>query len=104
DLMDINKPITIEAPAGVKPPMPEDIPVVADATELSAGFGIVTYKTAQSVEAVTAFYEAQMPAYGWAKAESAIPGFLSFTKGERTAQVMIQSEEGKTTVTIMAGE
>lgn len=104
DLMDINKPITIEPPAGVKPAMPEDIPIMEGALELGAAFGMITYKTNKDVQTVTAFYETQMPIYGWTKGESAIPGFLSFTKGERTAQVMIQSEEGKTTVAIMTGE
>ncbi|MEM4724989.1 MAG: hypothetical protein QXP01_08265 [Candidatus Hadarchaeum sp.] len=104
DLMDINKPITIEPPAGVKPAMPEDIPAMDDAMELGAAFGMITYKTNKDVQTVTAFYETQMPIYGWTKGESAIPGFLSFTKGERTAQVMIQTEEGKTTVAIMTGE
>ena len=104
DLTDMNKPITIEAPAGVKPAMPEDIPIVDGATELTAISGMVSYKTTQSVEAVTAFYEAQMPVHGWTKGEGVVPGLLSFTKGARTAQIMIQSEEGKTTVVIIAGE
>jgi len=104
DLTDINKPITIEPPAGVESAMPKDIPVLDDAAELAAGFGMISYKTAKDEATVTAFYEAQMPANGWTKGESAIPGFLSFTKGERTAQVMIQREEGKTSVVIMIGE
>ncbi len=104
DLTDINKPITIEPPAGVKPAMPEDIPIMDNAMELNAAFGAITYKTNKDVQTATAFYETQMPAYGWTKEESAIPGFLSFAKGERKAQVIIQAEEGKTTVTIMTGE
>ena len=103
DLTDINKPITIQAPAGVKPAMPEDIPVMDGATELTAVSGVVSYQTTKSVEEVTAFYEAQMPAQGWAKGEGGIPGMLSFTKGGRTAQIIIQGEAGKTTVTILTG-
>jgi len=104
DITEINKPITIEPPTGVKPAMPEDIPVIEGATELTAVSGFVSYKTTKSVAEVTAFYEQAMPAKGWAKSEGGIEGMLSFTKGERKATVMIQSEEGKTTVTIMAGE
>jgi len=104
DLTDINKPITIQAPEGVGPAMPEDIPVIDGATELTAISGIITYKTTRSVEEVTAFYEAQMPAEGWTKGESVIPGMMSFTKAERTAQVMIETEDGETSVIVMVGE
>nr|MBC7244325.1 hypothetical protein [Chloroflexota bacterium] len=104
DLTDINKPITIEAPEGVKPAMPVDIPIIDGATELSAISGFISFKTTKSVEEVSAFYATQMPANGWNKGEEAIPGMMSFTKDGRTAQIMIQVEEGKTMVVIMTGE
>lgn len=104
DLTDINQPIRITAPEGVQPAMPEDIPVMEDAVDLTAIAGIVAYKTARSIEDITAFYEAQMPTQGWTKAQSEIPGVLSFTKGARQATVMIQTEDGKTTVTVMTRE
>lgn len=104
DLTDINEPITIQAPEGVKPAIPEDIPVLDDAAELTAVSGFVTYATTKSVDEVTAFYEAQMPARGWTKGEGLIPGMIDFAKDGRTAQVMIQTEEGKTTVTIISGD
>ncbi len=104
DLTDLNKPVTIKAPEGVKPAMPEDIPIMDGATELSAVLGIVTYKTTKSVEEVIAFYDAQMPGAGWTKGEGAIPGMMSFAKGDRAAQILIDAQEGKTNVTIMAGQ
>jgi len=104
DLTDLNKPVSIKAPEGVKPAMPEDIPIMDDATELSAVLGIVTYKTTKSVEEAIAFYDAQMPGAGWTKGEGAIPGMMSFAKGDRAAQILIDAQEGKTNVTIMVGE
>jgi len=104
DLMDINKPITIVPPAGVKPPLPADIPIPDDVTKLTAVSGAINYKTSKSVEEVTAYYEAQMPASGWTKGQSGVPGMMSFTKGDRTAQIVVQAEAGTATVTIMLGE
>jgi len=104
DLTDINQPIDIRAPEGVKSAMPEDIPVMDDATDVVAIEDIVAYKTSHSVEEATAFYEMQMPAEGWTMDEGGFPGMMSFTKGDRAAQVMIMEEEGKTSVTVMVSE
>jgi hypothetical protein len=101
DLTDVNKPIAIKPPEGVGPAMPEDIPVMDGATELTAVSGIVSYKTTSSVDEVRDFYEAQMRVKGWAKAENQIEGMLMFTKGSRQATVMYQEEDGKTSVTVM---
>jgi len=103
DLTDINRPINIQAPQSVKPALPEDIPIMEGATELTAISGAISYKIAKSVDDVTAFYETQMPAKGWSKGQGVIPGMLSFSKGERIAQIMVQSEEGITTVAIIVG-
>jgi len=100
DLTDVNKPIEIKAPEGVGPAMAEDIPVMEGATELTAISGMVIYKIDNSPDEVKAFYEAEMPAKGWTKAEAEIEGMLSFVKGERKATVMIQAEDGKTSVSV----
>jgi hypothetical protein len=104
DLTDINKPVKITAPEGVAPPLPEDIPVMDGATELTAMSGVVSYKTTHSVEEVTAFYNQAMPQKGWQAGQSAVEGMLSFTKDQRQATVMIQGESGATTVTVLAGQ
>ena len=104
DVTDINKPISILPPAGVKPAMPDDIPVIDGATELSAMSGVVSFKTTKSVDEVTAFYAAQMPLKGWSEGESPTPEMMSFTKGGRTAQIMLSEEDGKTTVVIFTAE
>jgi hypothetical protein len=103
DLTDVNKPISIKAPEGVKPAMPEDIPLMEGATDVTAVSGIVSFKTDKSVADVAAYYEQAMPGQGWTKEEGGIAGMLSFAKGERKATVVIQGEvSGKTSVTIMA--
>jgi hypothetical protein len=104
DLTDVNKPIEIKAPEGVGPAMAEDIPVMEGATELTAMSGMVIYKINKTPAEVNAFYEAEMPAKGWTKAEAQLEGTLSFTKGERNATVMIQEEDGKTSVSVFTGE
>ena len=104
DLTDINQPIDIRAPEGVKSAMPEDIPVMDGATDVVAIEGIIAYQTTYSVEEATAFYQTQMPAQGWTMDGGGIPGMVSFTKGNRTAQVMIMEAEGKTSVTVMVSE
>jgi hypothetical protein len=104
DLTDVNKPFIIQKPEGIKPAMPEDIPVMDGATDVTAISGFVSFKTTQSVADVTAFYVQTMPGKGWATGEGLTEGMLSFKKGERSATILIQAEDGKTTVTIMAGE
>jgi hypothetical protein len=104
DLTDINKPVSIVAPAGVAPPLAEDIPIIDGATELTAMSGLVSYKTTRSIEEVTAFYNRAMPEKGWTAGEGAVEGMLNFTKGQRQATVMIQAESGVTTVTVIAAE
>ncbi|MBM4432044.1 MAG: hypothetical protein FJ026_17100 [Chloroflexi bacterium] len=103
DLTDINQPI-VKAPEGVGPALAEDIPVMEGATELTAISGMVMYKVAETPDEVRAFYEAEMPAKGWTKAEEQFGGMLSFTKGERQATVMIQEEDGKTAVSVFTEE
>jgi hypothetical protein len=104
DLTNINKPVSITAPEGVAPPLPEDIPVMDGATELTAMSGVVSYKTTHSVEEVTAFYNQAMPQNGWQAGQGAVEGMLNFSKDQRQATVMIQAESGVTTVTVIAGQ
>lgn len=104
DLTDINKPIEIKAPEGVGPALAEDIPVMEGAIELTAMSGMVIYKINATPDEVRAFYEAEMPAKGWTKAEEQFGDMLSFTKGERQATVMIQEEDGQTAVSVFTEE
>ena len=104
-LTDINKPINIEAPAGVAAPsVPEDVPIIEGAANLNLMGNIITYETTKSSDDVSAFYKAEMVAKGWKEEAGMMPMMLQFTKGERSAQIMIAGEEQKTGVTIMIGE
>ncbi len=103
DLTDLNQPIVITAPEEFQAAMPEDIPMLDDAAEVSAMMGMVTYKTARSVDEVSAFYDAQMPLRGWTK-EGGFGGMSTFSKGDQTAQVIIVEESGQTTVTVAVSQ
>jgi len=81
--------------------MPQDIQILEGATEVTAMAGVVSFKTTKTVEEVVAFYTTQLLAQGWTKGESETPEIVSFTKGGRTAQIMLTAEDGKTNVTII---
>ncbi len=105
NLTDINAPITIEAPEGVaKPDMPEDIPMMDGATDVTSFDTITSFSVAASEDQVVEFYKTQMAAQGWKMEESIIPTMMDFTKGDRRATIMIAEEGGVTSVTIMLGE
>jgi hypothetical protein len=104
DLMDINQPISITAPEGVKPAVAEDIPIAEGAGDLNAFSGMIAYNSTRSVEQIMAFYEAQMPARGWTRSAGLIPNSMGFAKDGRTAQITIQAADGRTAVTIISGE
>ncbi|OQB25929.1 MAG: hypothetical protein BWY10_02388 [Chloroflexi bacterium ADurb.Bin180] len=101
DLTEIDRPLKITAPEGVKPPLPEDIPIMADATELSAMSGVIGFKTTKTLEEVTTYYNDAMVAHGWKAGDSAMEGYLSFTKDNRSATVMMSTEGNLTSVTII---
>lgn len=103
DLTDINQPVEIVAPEGVKPPLAEDIPIIEGATDLNAMSGVVSYKTTLSVEEVTAFYRQAMPEYGWTAGQE-VSGMLTFTKDSRQANLTVKADQGMTSVLIMATE
>jgi hypothetical protein len=101
DLLDINKPIVIQPPQSTRPDMPEDIPLVEDAMAFTVLSGVINYKTTQTPEEVMAFYEVQMPLNGWTKTQGPSAGIITFAKGGRTAQFVIDTIEGRTGVIIM---
>jgi hypothetical protein len=108
-LTQINEPIEIRAPEGVqKPGLPEDIPLIEGAEDISAIGDMVSFSVARSTEDVSEFYTEAFADNGWAaeEAEGALPGLLTFTKDTRTATLMIAEEDGRSNVIIMlaAGE
>ena len=105
NLTDINEPITIQPPeAGERPEVPEDIPVIEGATELVLMANVITFQVTRPQEEVVEFYKAEMPANGWELGEGLVPMMMAFTKGSRSANVIVAEQDGKTAVTIMVSE
>jgi len=104
-LTDINAPITIEAPEGVaKPGMPEDIPLMDGATDITSFDTMTNFSIASAEDEVIGFYKAQMIAQGWKMEESMIPTMMNFTKEDRSVVITISGEGETTSVTIMLEE
>ena len=90
EIYDINKPITIEKPEGAQEAgLPDDIPLIEGATDVNAIGLMVTFKSPLPQDDVIAYYKEQMAKNGWEMQESVIPMMMSFTKGDRRAQVMV---------------
>jgi hypothetical protein len=121
-LSDVNKSFTIEVPAEAKQAaalpsglpvptpggqtgaLPSDIPAPSDAQLTANVGGVVILSSASTAQQVSDFYKAEMPKNGWtAGTESQMPyGYsLTFTKGGRTATIVITGAAGsKTTLEI----
>ena len=104
-VFDVNQPIVIEAPAEAlaQQGAREDIPMTEDAKIDFSMPGMVSYKTALSLEEAAKFYETEMSKQGWKLAEDGKTTLedmvsLTFTKGKDRAYVMIsKDQEGKGT-------
>lgn len=104
-LIDINEPITIKAPEGVKKPtMPDDVPVAEDAKNLTLMDNVISYQVSRPEEEMIAFYKREMPANGWQEQKSPVPVMLDFTKGSRTAKIVLTRQGQMTVVNIVTGE
>jgi hypothetical protein len=104
-LTDINAPITIEPPSGVDAPgVPDDVPMIDGASEVNLLGGMVTYKTNMSAEDATTFYKDGMASEGWSLDSDMGVGMLTFSKGTRSATIMISDEDGMTSVIIIINE
>ena len=104
EVIDINKPVDIEKPEGAQEAgLPEDIPLIDGAAEVNTIGPMVMFKVAQPQAEVIAYYEQQMTKNGWAKEDAPVPMMMTFTKGERTAQVIV-GEGDEVEVTIMVQE
>ncbi|MHB0859218.1 MAG: hypothetical protein ACYC5M_16830 [Anaerolineae bacterium] len=108
NLTDVNGDIVIEPPEGVAAPgLPDDIPMLADATEVNAFGTMVTYKVPVAPDEAVEGTISGMESNGWAyNADSSMsPDMLSFDKDGRTAMVYITAEDaGGTSITVMLSE
>ncbi|GAB4270434.1 MAG: hypothetical protein Kow0080_14880 [Candidatus Promineifilaceae bacterium] len=101
------------SPAPTQPPSPattgsrQDVPLVGDATnvneEFSGGYAL-TYFSASSVDTIFAFYQNQMPAYGWTYRDAGtvlVPGTtgtIYFLKNGEEISITMTAQGGVTQV------
>ncbi len=103
ELYDINVPITIEPPAGAA--LPEDIPIMPDATDQGSMGGMITYSSPSDFQAVLEFYQTEMKANGWTSTGEDFVGedvaTLSYQKGERRVTVMLSVDKDSGRVDVL---
>ncbi|MHB1356924.1 MAG: hypothetical protein ACYCZF_13230 [Anaerolineae bacterium] len=106
DVTEINTPIVIEAPKGVaKAGLPDDVPLMDEATDVNAFAGIVSFKVAASLSEVMDFYASALPDNGWtAGDDQGVPGMASYTKDTRTLTLIVSEDDDESNVTIMVQE
>jgi hypothetical protein len=102
----INEPIAIEAPEGVSPAgLPDDIPLIEGATDVSSFFTITTFKVSMAPGEVASWYKEAMEANGWSHdADSSWGDMLQYTKGDRSVMLSIEEAAGGSEVTIIGGD
>lgn len=106
DVLEVNTPINIEAPKGVaKAGLPDDVPLMADATDVTAFSGIVSFKVTATVDEVIAFYASALAENSWRPGDDqGAPGIAAYTKDTRSLTLMASDDNGVTSVTIMISE
>ncbi|MGC8839183.1 MAG: hypothetical protein ACP5UM_12280, partial [Anaerolineae bacterium] len=105
EVLAVNEPLKIEAPAGAaKPGLPEDVPPFPGAKMTASIQGMSVFETPASVKEVADFYKAELPARGWTLQEGSMEtdemAMYTFSKGDRSCQIMISREGEKTTFNI----
>ncbi|MDQ1301780.1 MAG: hypothetical protein QG637_1702 [Chloroflexota bacterium] len=103
EVLDINKPLTIEPPEICKKDQ-VDVPVMPNALEKSRIGPLVTYTTSAKPADVVEFYKKEMAKAGWqldgVPEISDAVSMLNFTKAGATAQITIMLADGKSQVMI----
>jgi len=105
NVTDINEPISITAPEGVsKPGLPEDVPLMPGAANVSSFAGISSFEIDATAAEVSEFYMGALEDNGWTYESSMIETMHTFSKEGRSLTLMVDDESTPTTVTIMLGE
>ncbi len=101
DITEINQPITITAPEGVaRPGLPDDVPLMAGATDVQSMSGFTGFEVDADVQEVTEYYLEALPDQGWVLDED-MGVMLMFSKGDRSLMLMIDDSDAPVKVTIM---
>ncbi len=105
EVYDVNAPITIEPPEGAeKSGLPEDIPPYPNAQGGFSMEGMTAFTSPDDVAAVADFYRDRLPAEGWTSESDEDTGDAVnqlWQKEGRELILMISSDNGETSVTIM---
>ncbi|HZU87080.1 MAG TPA: hypothetical protein VFF78_06330, partial [Anaerolineaceae bacterium] len=107
DLTDINKVAEVTVPQSCLDQQQQmaDVPMMADAGQVSNLSGMITYITASEANVVKEFYMTQ--AAGWTVSDdSSMEGFVSFkiTKGDKVYNVMVTANAGGGSMVILTLE
>jgi hypothetical protein len=106
NLMDVNQPVDIPLPEACTAPQGSglDIPLPANATDVSNLSGMITFKSPDSPSVVTNFFKLALPQKGWTveyQTGTDAMMVLILTKDPDTLQIMIQTDmQGGSAVTI----
>ncbi len=108
EVIDINKPLVIELPPECTQLLPQDIPILPNASDMTAATGFITYKSSTPFREAVEFYKEKMPANGWTQAEGSMEmesmAMLNFSKAGRNASILIQAEADGVAVMITIGQ
>ena len=101
---DVNVPITFDLLADC-PAGRVDAPLLPDASNILNVAGVLSYDTSTNLTEAVAFYQEQIPSLGWTlivePAFSETDTLMKFTRENQTMTVVITTDAGVTTVTIL---
>lgn len=105
DLTDINEPIAITAPEGVdKPGLPDDVPLMPGATNVSSMMGMTSFDTDATAEEVLEYYKEALDTNGWSFDSTLMDTMHSFTKEGRSLTLVIDPESTPLSVMLAIDE
>jgi hypothetical protein len=103
ELTGVGQPVTVTLPDDC-PPGILNVPQLPDASNVTNLPGLLTFETTTALADIAAFYQAQIPALGWAPESD--PAFtdasmsVTFTQGTVALTVTATMDNGVTTVQI----
>lgn len=107
ELTDVNQPVAFALPDDCPLGM-VNAPQLSDATNVLNVPGVLAYDTSTSLADTAAFYQEQMPGLGWTLvSEPSITetnAVINFTQVNQNLTVVITTDAGVTTVTILLGK
>jgi uncharacterized protein YceK len=93
-ISDANKVDKIVVPPECEASKPaDDIPIPDNVTEKGNLGSMITFKSPDDVAKLTDFYQTKLTAQGWKEGEGGMEGIMSFTKGNRTLNIMMSKED-----------